>query len=223
MKKTNYFTLLLLLVSTFTMFAQVANKAKRKIACVTTSCCSFGVFEIEIVSTKHCFYVYTENAKGTSLNQIEFESDTKLNTLTLENDIIFPQFLDFENNPIILKKGKHELVNNSIDVDAVDTNAKFVIKKACVDEHVTGHVLGHDVDYTITICAYYLTWQKNGSIKITPMLSEDQKSDLLKNDNEIEFEKDRVIKSGDFSYTLKAGKYTVNDDGSIYLLNVELK
>lgn len=222
MKKTNFFTILLLLVSTFSIFAQDAGKAKKKLACVTTSCCSIGDFGIDIISTTHCFYVYTQNARSSSLNQVEFVSDVKLNTLTLENDVIFPQFLDFENNPIILKKGKHELVDNSVDINSADTNAKFVIKKVCVDEHVTGSVLGHNVDYTITVCGYYLTWQKNGSVKITPKLSAQQQSDLLKNSNKIKFSEDKAIKGDGFLFTLKAGEYTVNEDGSIYLLNVEL-
>lgn len=200
-------------------FAQ--NTSRTKLFCYTTSCCDFYIFEIEIVSTKHCHYITVERNAEKDNYSIKFESNEQLNEVEIVEDVVMPQFTNANGDPIVLGKGKYPLVNNELIYNPLPA-AK--IYKICHEEHVTGHILGHEVDYTIKMCAYYIWFKKagQGSVKMTPVLTQQQKDDIIKNNNQITFNNDVAVKNTDFSFTIKAGNYTVNEDGSIYLLNTKL-
>lgn len=200
-------------------FGQTANKTK--LFCYTTSCCDLFFFNVDIGSLKHCFYATVHKNSTSSGNySIQIESKEVLKNVSIAEDVIMPQFTDEGGNALVLPKGDYAIENNEILYSAQPSSK---IKKACIEEHVTGTFLGHDVDYTISICAYYWSW-KTGKISavLTPKLTDEQKEDLLKNNNKINFKNDTNFKNEDVSFTIKAGSYIVNDDGSIYLLNAEL-
>ena len=139
-------------------------------------------------------------------------------------DVIMPQFIDEDGSPVVLSKGVYPLVNNEMFYNP--SQNKLTIKKACIEHHAVGHVFGHEVEYTITSCVYYISWRnkatnKNSSIVVTPKLSMEQLKELSKNNNEITFSKDVTIEIEDFSYTLKAGNYNVSEDGNIYIINAK--
>ena len=213
------FSLLTILMLSNSSFGQTTNRTK--LFCFTTSCCDFLIFNVDIVSTKHCYYAAVhKNATSSGNYSIQINSKEPLKEISTNEDIIMPQFKDESGNALVLPKGTYKVENNEILYTAQPSSK---IKQACIEEHVTGHVLGHDVDYTISFCVYYWSW-KTGKISavVTPKLTEEQKGELLKNNNKINFTNDTNFKNEDVSFTLKAGSYIVNEDGSIYLLNAEL-
>lgn len=65
---------------------------------------------------------------------------------------------------------------------------------------------------------------KNGIVAITPKLSAEQLSKLLKSeDRTFTINKDITISENGIKTTVKAGNYVMNDDGSAYLQNVVVK
>lgn len=65
---------------------------------------------------------------------------------------------------------------------------------------------------------------KNGIVAITPKLSAEQLSKLLKSeDRTFTINKDITISENGIKTTVKAGNYVMNEDGSAYLQNVVVK
>ena len=216
------FGLIAIVMFGFVGNAQSSNKVK--LGCVITSCCSFGIFTIEIISTKHCFSVASYRSvspEDSYYLQLEGENAVGLNEIEVVEDVILPHLQDANGEAMILEKGKY-LVNEKGEVHYTPVSSKIKIKKVCIEEHVTGHVLGFEVDYTISMCAYYLSFRTSiGAVSITPKLTESQKSDIVKNNNVVRIDKDYSYNLGDVKYTLKAGDYNLNNDGSIYVINTK--
>lgn len=210
-----------LFVTTLISINVVSQVEKRSVFCYTTSCCSFSIFSVEIISLKHCFTV--SKALNGGNYSIKFESKSTPKQIIVSEDMILAGNINEQEEVLAIAKGTYEVVNNEFYFTPI---AVLNSKKHCIHEHVTGHILGNDVDYTISTCIYWF-WKGsnlgNGGIKITPELSEIDRNNLIKNQNVITFSKDLQIKTSDFIYNLKAGNYEVSDDGSIYLENVSLK
>ena len=215
-------TLIVTIIFGNSSFAQ-EKKETYKIACYVTSCCSFYFFTVEVISTKHCHYITVEKI-GSENNKysIKFEANEQLEEVGITQDVIMPQFMDQNGNAVVLAKGKYTLTDNEL---IYSTLPQAKVYKICHEERVTGNILGHEIDYTIKMCAYYIWFKKagQGSIKMTPVLSPAQIEDIIKNDNQITFNQDVKIKNSDFAFTIKAGNYSLNEDGSIYLLNTKLE
>jgi fructose-1,6-bisphosphatase len=208
----------------FEVNAQTSNSSSKiKIACYTLSCCGIGPIGIEIWSVKRCHYVYTADVTSKNQNsehyKLEFETNENVNNLIFENDVILANSEDDDGNVIILPKGEYEVKDNSITFEA----NKIKIKKVCIEETNSGQFLGHEYNYTITICAYYIGWGKKATLTITPKFSDEELIKLKEFGNFIEFDKDLTIKVENFNFTLNKGKYYVNEDGNIYLENVQLE
>lgn len=176
------------------------------------------------MSTKHCFVIAnykTTSSENSYYLQLEGENVKGLNEVEVVNDVILPHLKDENGDPMMLEKGKYQ-VNEKGEVHYTAVSSKIKIRKICLEEHVTGHVLGFEVDYTISICAYYLSFRTSvGAVSITPKLTESQKSDIVKNNNIVRIDKDYSYNLGDVKYILKAGDYNLNDDGSIYIINTK--
>ncbi len=214
---------LLLIILAFFSFsnasnAQTSTTSKTKLACYTLSCCGIGSFGIEIWSVKRCHYFYTADAKGTSTHILEFETKEKIDKLFFEEDVILANSYDEDGSVLILPKGNYTVTNNSISFTA----SKIKLKKYCFEETNSGQLFGHEYNYTITICGYYIGWGKTGSLAITPKLTTEELTKLKETENMIVFNDDKTIDFGNFSYTMKKGSYFVNEDGNIYLESVNL-
>lgn len=79
--------------------------------------------------------------------------------------------------------------------------------------------MGHEVDYTITVCAYYLSWGKSASTSIKLDLNENQREEIRKNNNIITFKNDITVKNENGTYIIKAGDYFVNENDEVYIIN----
>ncbi len=217
------FGLIIAFIFSTSSFGQKANENKVKLLCYSTSCCHF-VIDIDIWSTTHCFYGSVEkngNMVGSYSMTLESKNNPK-EFVNVDEDIILPEFSSDFGGVLALPKGNYKVVDNKIFYTPIKISSA---KKYCLTEHVTGTVLGHDVDYSMTICAYWFF--KNGKIskggmKITPELSFDQLEEVKDNNNKISFSKQTKFKTPDFIYTLDAGDYFLSEDGNIYLENVKL-
>ncbi|MEA1847388.1 hypothetical protein U9K52_00565 [Chryseobacterium sp. MHB01] len=201
-------------------YSQSTTDRKVKLACYTTSCCSFlGFFDVDLISTTHCHYVVT-NKDGSTQNiySSHFESSTPIRdgSVNLAEDVVMPQFKDENGNPLVMEKGEYKITNNQVEYPL---SSKIGIKKVCLQEHVTGTILGHEVDYTITVCAYYPSWGKSASTSIKLDLNENQREEIRKNNNIITFKNDITVKNENGTYIIKAGDYFVNENDEVYIIN----
>ncbi len=187
--------------------------------CVTTSCCGIGPFSIEVWSETTCTYVSKiKNEKGEEFSHsLKFESKDKVEEVNVPEDVMLAGIYDEMGNNLVLENGNYKVENNQIFF-----NPKSVVAKTrhCIIRTVQGSFFGHDYGYTIELCITYRT-ANNGFITITPKLNKEQLAQLLeKGENEIEFKEDISLEKEGVDYTIKAGKYKVNEDGNIYIQNV---
>lgn len=215
-------SLLFILLINFS-YAQ-KNERKVKLACYKTSCCSFlGFFDVDIISTTHCHYLVTnKNGSTQDLYSSYFDSTEPIKdgTTTLNDDIVLPQFKDESGNPLVLPKGEYTIANNEVQYSL---SSKFKIKKACLQEHVQGTILGHEVNYTITVCAYYPSFGKSASMCIKFELTNDQREEIRKNNDLVNIKEDITITNEDGSYIMKAGDYFLNENDEAYIINIPVK
>ncbi|KMQ62869.1 hypothetical protein ACM39_17265 [Chryseobacterium sp. FH2] len=218
-------SLLFILTINFTS-AQEASR-KIKVACYTTSCCSFlGFFDVDLISTTHCHYI-TTNKDGSQQQSYSstFTSNIPIKdgTVKLDENVIMPQFKDEEGTALVLPKGEYIIKNNEVEYNL----SKIKHNAVCWSEHVTGTILGHNVDYTVSVCVFYPTIGKLTNQKVSVSLKfdldESQREEIRKNNNMITFKENTVIKKGDIVYTIKAGDYFVNDNDEIYIINSSVK
>ena len=194
--------------------AQTTNKVK--LFCVTLSCCGVGPFGIEIWSERTCHYV----SSGKVMASYSFNTKDVLKEVVVNQDVILAgQFAENGDN-LVLPTGKYIVTNGQIEFTPTTTMAKVY----CYIREVSGNLLGHDYNYSIKICISFGKASNNGVVVLTPKLDSNQLTELLKsNDRTIELKENIIIKEDNINLSLKAGKYTINEDGNIYLQNVVLK
>ena len=195
---------------------------KRLISCIVTSCCGIGAFGIEIWSEKTCMYVSkVKNSTGEEFSHsLKFQSSESVTSLSIPEDVMLAGMYDDNGNNLILKSGKYKVENNEMFFNPVTSKA---IRQHCLIREVDGNFMGHEYHYSISICISFRT-ANNGFITITPKLDKEQLNQLLqKENNEIEFKDEISLEKDGFNYTIKAGKYTVNEDGNIYIQNVQVE
>ncbi|WP_449401459.1 hypothetical protein [Chryseobacterium wanjuense] len=204
-------------------YSQSTTERKVKLACYTTSCCSFGFFDVDLISTTHCHYIIT-NKDGSQQQSYAstFVSNEPIKdqTINVNEDVVMPQFKDEAGNVLVLPKGEYNLTSNELQYSL---SSKFQIKKVCLQEHVTGTILGHEVDYTVTVCAYYPSFGKSGSMSIKFDLDDSQKEEIRNNKNLVTFKDDITVKGEDGSFIIKAGDYFVNDNDEAYIINTPMR
>ena len=197
--------------------AQTAAK-KVKIACITTSCCGIGPFGFEIWSEKTCVYVSAEKSGNQSKVLYSFKSKETLSEVTVKEDVILAgQFAENGDN-LILPIGKYTVKDGQIEF----TPKTAKPTKYCYIREVSGNILGHEYEYTIKIC---ITVElSKGVVAITPKLSSDELSQILKSTSQsFEIKNDIVIREDGLNYTIKSGKYIMNEDGNAYIQNVNVR
>jgi len=221
---TNLFKTALLGFILLMNLAYSQTETGRKIACYTTSCCSFGFFDVDLISTTHCHYITaTKNGSQQNTYTSTFTSNEPIKDgmVKIDEDIIMPQFKDEKGTALVLPKGEYAVKNNQIQYGL----ARIVHHSVCWSEHVTGTILGHNVDYTVTVCVFYPTINKSAkaSVSMKFELTESQREEIRKNRNIITFKDNNVIKKDDVEYTIKAGDYFLNDNDEIYIINSPMK
>lgn len=189
--------------------------AKVKLFCVTVSCCGIGPFGIEIWSEKTCHYV----SSGRMMSSYSFNTKDALKEVEVKEDVILAgQFAENGDN-LVLPMGKYPVKNGQIEFAPTTLKAK----QYCYIKEVSGTLFGHEYDYTIKVCVSFGR-MSNGVVSINPQLKAEQLSQILKSDDKtFELKESITIKEDGLNYTIKAGKYTINEDGNAYLQNVKLK
>jgi hypothetical protein len=191
------------------------TSAKKHTFCITLSCCGIGILSVDVWSQTTC-YSYS-SSKAT----LRFAGSTKDSEVTIVDDVLLAGIYSEKGDDLILPKGKYMLVNNEISFTPVASKAKV----HCVSSHYSGTFFGESYSGGVKYCWTWI-WDSrssNGNLTITPELSQSQKEQLAKGSAEITFNKDFIAKDSEVNYTVKAGKYTVNQDGNIYLQNIKLK
>lgn len=205
------------------MFGLVGNAQtstnRMKLFCITVSCCSIGPVGVEVWHETTCHYVSVhKTAKGDFNYSVKFESKEDLKEIKIEEDVLLAGFLSEEGENLILPAGNYYVENNEMFFNPVS----FKARRYCYERDVKGNLLGHDYSYHIEICVSFGKSSK-GIVGVSPKFTDEQLLELQKNDNVIELYDDIVVKDENVNYTFKSGKYTVNEDGVIYVQNTELK
>lgn len=221
---TNLFKTVLLGLTLLINLAYSQTDMGRKVACYTTSCCSFGFFDVDLISTTHCHYI-TVSRDGSQQNSYTstFTSNEPIKDgiVKVDEDIIMPQFKDERGEALVLPKGEYIIKNNQIQYGL----AKIRHNAACWSEHVTGTILGHSVNYTVTLCVFYPTINRSAkaSVSMKFELTESQREEIRKNNNIITFKENILVNKDDVEYTIKAGDYFLNENDEIYIINSSIK
>lgn len=194
---------------------------KTKLFCVTTSCCSFLFFTVEIWSETTCHYVSAEKIGGKSYSySFSFETNEKnLKSLGVKDDILLAGLTSKDGNPLFLPKGQYKVYNNKIYFNPIElSKSSLKAKKYCYIREVKGHLFGHDYSYNINIC---ISFGRNSAvISLKPELT---KEEILKMNNQIEFSEDIIINEKGIDYIFKAGKHYLNDNGYVYVQGIKVK
>ena len=145
--------------------------------------------------------------------------------LEITEDLLLAGLTSKEGKSLYIPKGTYDVINNEIFFKPVVVNLAFKKKTYCYIREVSGSLFGHDYNYEISVCISFGRDSKRGTISLTPKLSSFnlQKLKSSKFNNEIELFKEITIKEDGINYTIKAGKYKVNNDGKIYLQGVKIK
>jgi len=201
--------------------AQEETQAKKKLFCVTVSCCSVGPIEIEVWSHTTCVSVDVQKtASGKSYNStMSFETAKPVDELTFSEDMILAGQFDSSGNQLMLPKGTYKAENNTIYFTAKKMERSLVNAKKktyCVTADVEGSFFGHDYSYSIEVCVTFGSSQRNGYAVVSLEPKLDKATQLkLKESGLTDFILGEDIEINGF--TVNSGTYKVNPDGKIYL------
>lgn len=216
----------LLATVVFSNFVEAQTSQRRKILCITESCCGIGPFEITIYSVKTCHYVSVEqrtNGTSSSNNRISYLFDTKelVKEVNVKEDVILAGQYDSNGDNFVMPAGTYPVKDKQIDFTPTSLKAK----KYCYIRETSGNFLGHDFEYTIKICVEVSLKSNKGALSITPTQNSSVKPNNLESSkrNTFSINKDVKINEDGFNFVIKAGEYILNDDGTAYINNVKLK
>ncbi|MDF2933862.1 MAG: hypothetical protein K0R36_3193 [Chryseobacterium sp.] len=198
---------------------------KRLISCTTISCCSIGDLGFDLWSDKECHYIVTnKRVVVVSLKNID-GSNCKNSEIEVKEDILLidkDNSLEKEGLEAVMKAGLYKVIDG--DVAFEPTVQRIAIKKICWVETHQGTILGHEYNYSYSICVYYPgthhAREMQGSYSVIDINQDEKLLQLAKeNGNSLVFDKDTILGE---KYILKSGKYPV-EDGKIYTRNIQLK
>lgn len=149
---------------------------------------------------------------------LHLDMPTKAHEISVSDDILLAGLQTDSGGNLILPKGKYEVVNDEITFTPTISKAKV----HCFYSNYHGTILGHEYSGSTGYCWTWI-WEKRGTLAITLQLNEQEQKELLSNNLEVDFVKDFDVVDKDFIFTVKAGKYTINQDGVIYLQDVSIK
>ncbi len=192
-----------------------AQSTARVQACVTVSCCGIGSFGIEIWSQTTCYW-YDNSGKVI----IKLNSDVKVKELELNEDTLLAGIKNENGEDLLMVKGNYPIINNEIVVKVKVTKPKV----HCIGAESSGSFFGNDYTSNWSYCWTWI-WDKNGigNLSITPTLNVKEKELLSSGNIEVDILKDVYFEDEEINFTLKAGKYIINQDGNIYLQNIKFK
>ena len=115
--KKKIFIALALLALTFASSENLKAQAKRqKLFCVTVSCCSIGIFTIDIWHETTCHYVSTQKTvQGKEYNtSMKLDTKEELNEIEIPEDVVLAGVQNEKRETLVLWKGKYDVVDNVI-------------------------------------------------------------------------------------------------------------
>jgi len=205
------------------------SEDKTKLICYTVSCCSIGIFTVEVWSETTCYYYSSSKSSKPTLKTTLFfkKNRPKSGFVEVKDDVIIAGLKDSLGNLLVLPKGKYKLDNkNSItytpSILPIDTSKKM--KKRCIDKVVDGTIFGHHYHHEVHVCfSFSISFSKNTNI-YTPQYIDlnlnDKQIEKVKNgDNSFILNNDLTIENQGHKTTLKAGEYQIAEDGKIYFYN----
>ncbi len=216
------FALVMCLSSFKGMGQSVENQKKYLIVCATTSCCSIGPLSFEIWSQRTCYYVSIQKTKtGRDYNcSIKLNTEENLNELEITENVLLAGFTNEEGEELMLEKGTYEVIDKEIFFIAKPVMARSI----CITKEVIGTFLGHSYSDTWTICFkvpridLHIFFLRSASMNTN--IDKELLLTLTDSERVITFSEDIELKQDDFVYSIKAGKYFVNEDGFIYLQGI---
>lgn len=196
--------------------AQSSKVSPRKQICITVSCCGIGSFGIDIWSQTTCYW-YDNSGKVT----IKLNKEIKASEIELNEDTLLAGIKNENGEGLIMLKGKYPIVNNEIVFNAKATKPKV----HCIGADYSGTIFGNSYSGGWSYCWTWIWDNKSniGNLSITPTLNERDMEMLMSGSTEVTIDKDIHFEDNEINFTLKAGNYTLNQDGSIYLQNIKLK
>lgn len=197
---------------------------RRKILCVTYSCCGIGSFGAEIWSHTACDYITTGknklvvmDVKDTRGNLYEKDEVEVLHDIALtdENKILE------EGQGYIMKAGLYKVINGQIAFEPSVERIRYV----CYTSEHQGHVFGHEYSYSLSQCFVYPWFNKSGDTKGALATIDISGNDNLvklakENKNTLRFDDDTVVNE---NIIIKAGEYFVNENNKIYTREFYIK
>jgi hypothetical protein len=195
-----------------------SNSAERTLLyCVTTSCCSLGIFSIEVWKQTTCHYVSSNRVS------VEFHPPVSQPDVEVYEDLLLAGVMNSRGEGLILPKGRYRVEGNQINFTPQTYKAA---RTYCYHIESEGTILGHSYSINRKWCITFGKDARTGVVEIDTDLPTDVLQKLRTSnadDRYMNFSRDtRICDKGTVDFNLPAGKYFVNDDGIIYLQNVTL-
>lgn len=206
-------------------FFEGSISEKKKLFCVTISCCSVGGFGVEIYSQTSCHYVYTADKSTKNIVKLDLVSSKELpEYLDVQNDVVLAGLYDFQGNSLILAKGKYKIENGSIYFEANTENTDIAGRRYCWQAVHNYTVLGHNFTVEVNICVNIsVSAPKTGAVTMQLNLDQDTRNKLKNSNNIINLKEDILINKDGFNFKIPKGNYSVNDNDQILFNNVKVK
>jgi hypothetical protein len=196
----------------------LVERGNTRLFCVTTSCCSFGIFTVDLWSQTTCHSV-SVNSVSMLLSPATDEREVEV-----INDVLLARIRGRNGESLVLAKGKYSVKNNQITFTPKSVARR---KEYCYNVDAEGSILGHQYSYHIKYCISFLSrFSTLGTVELSPNLSIEQLTQIYVSKNHvITFDKDIHVRgdNGLVDFYIKSGDYHVNEDGKIYLQNVKLR
>lgn len=195
------------------------NGKKTKLFCITTSCCSgFGI-SIEIWSETVCHYVEVVEGQEKHTYTINFETDKLMNgKFEVKQPILLAGLFADNGNNLVLPKGNYEVIDNSLTFQPKSAE----VDTYCYIKEVNGEIFGHSYHWSVRICIS-ISFGSKGVVSIETGLTDAQLVELLRKGGKLSINNEINIQKDGLNFTLNPGEYIVNEDGKIYLQNIEVK
>lgn len=191
--------------------------------CVTTTCCSVGIFGVEIWSETTCNYFTVEEDCSMEINSPE-----KINeNLVLDKPVLLAGLVknkEGENMRLAIPAGQYSVKENRFKFNALKVSSE----KYCWTREVSGSLFGNSYHYKIKLCVSFsldarFENNNNGIVELNTNLDKDQINKVIENNEKIVFNEDIKFEKKEVDFILKKGEYILNKDGFIYLQNIKVK
>ncbi|MCY0969696.1 hypothetical protein [Chryseobacterium wangxinyae] len=159
-----------------------------------------------------------KNNDGSNYREKEIEVKNDITLIDKDNS------LEAQGLEAVMKAGLYQVIDGQIAFEP--SVQKIRIKAACIAYHHQGNILGHDYNFTTSVCVFYPVWESHqmkniqGGYAVIDLSKEEKLIQLAKeNEGSLVFDEDIILED---KYVIKAGRYLL-DEGKIYTRNIQLK